>query len=327
MKAGLLGYPIGHSLSPAIHRAAYAALGLDWEYALYPCEDQAAFLRAIAEAKKDPSAFVGFNVTTPYKVAAWEVCTEHAPACAVLGNANVLTFSADAPCGELRLRGDNTDGRGLVAALEQEAGVAVAASSVVLCGMGPVALSTLLSLIERGVASVSIVSREPDRARTRLQDFCARLDEGLPDREGGAGGGRDAEGRHLEGERKARKVDGSLLLPAMEVIGYGEVVESLATADILIDATSVGMNPTDESVVPLEALRPELAVFDVVYGHGETALIRGARKVGAKAIDGLGMLIEQAALTVEIWAQEQGMHIKAPRELMRQAALDKLVKN
>jgi shikimate dehydrogenase len=324
MKAGLLGYPISHSLSPAIHRAAYAALGLDWEYALYPCEDQAAFLRIITEAKRDPSAFVGFNVTTPYKVSAWEACVEYAPSCAVLGNANVLTFSADTLSGELCLCGDNTDGRGLVAALEQEAGVTTNASSVVLCGMGPVALSALLSLIERGATSVSIVSRDPDRARVQLRDFCARLDEGRLDEEEGVDGGREAEEKRLDGRRKARKVDSPLSPPAMKVIGYGEVVESLADADILIDATSVGMNPTDESVVPLEALRPELTVLDVVYGHGETALIRGAREVGAKAIDGLGMLIEQAALTVEIWAREQGVRVKAPREAMRQAALDRL---
>jgi shikimate dehydrogenase len=304
MKAGLLGYPISHSLSPAIHRAAYAALGLDWEYALYPCEDQAAFLRILAEAKRDPGAFVGFNVTTPYKVAAWEVCAEHAPSCAVLGNANVLTFLREAPCGEPRLRGDNTDGRGLVAALEQEASVTVAASSVVLCGMGSVALSALLALTERKAASVSIVSRDPDRARVQLRGFCARLDEWSLDRGGGA--------------------SSPLSLPTLEVIGYGAVVESLTIADILIDATSVGMNPTDGSVVPFEALRPELTVLDVVYGQGETALIRGAREVGAKAIDGLGMLIEQAALTVEIWAREQGMCVKAPREIMRQAALDRL---
>ncbi|MDR1183516.1 MAG: shikimate dehydrogenase [Coriobacteriales bacterium] len=348
MKAGLLGYPISHSLSPAIHRAAYAALGLDWEYALYPCADQAAFLRVITEAKREPGAFVGFNVTTPYKVAAWEVCSEHAPSCAVLGNANVLTFfreapiyslrptwrpfsrltalndssispaspavvrlarrendspsgaqainrhfPADAACGKPRLRGDNTDGCGLVASLEHEAGVAVTASSVVLCGMGPVALSTLLALIERKAASVIIVSRDPDRARMQLRDFCARL-------------------------------NGAFSLPTMRVVGYGEVVESLAVADILIDATSVGMDPTDGPVVPLEALRPELTVLDVVYGHGETALIRGAREVGARAIDGLGMLVEQAALTVELWALEQGRCVEAPREAMRQAALDRL---
>jgi shikimate dehydrogenase len=299
MKAGLLGYPIDHSLSPIIHGVAYAALGLDWEYALYPCEDRAAFLRILAEAKRERGAFVGFNVTTPYKVDAWEVCAEHAPSCALLGNANVLSFCAGSSFEKPFLRGDNTDGRGLVASLEREAGVAVTALSVVLCGMGPVALSVLLSLIDKKAASVSVVSRDPSRARTQLGEFCARLSKELG-----------------FGEVSA--------LPTMKVIDYGEVAEALAVADLLIDATSVGMNSADGSVVPLEALRPELIVFDVVYGHGKTALIRGAHDVGAKAIDGLGMLIEQAALTIEIWAREQGTQIEAPRDIMRQAALDRL---
>jgi shikimate 5-dehydrogenase len=73
-------------------------------------------------------------------------------------------------------------------------------------------------------------------------------------------------------------------------------------------------------VVAPEALREGLVVLDVVYGHGETALIREARKAGATGIDGLGMLIEQAALTIEIWARAQGAPVEAPRAVMRQAA-------
>jgi shikimate 5-dehydrogenase len=84
------------------------------------------------------------------------------------------------------------------------------------------------------------------------------------------------------------------------------------------------MHPDDAPVVAPEALGPGLVVLDVVYGHGETALIQAAREAGAQAFDGLGMLIEQAALTIEIWAREQGQQLKAPRTLMRQAALEAL---
>ncbi|MDR0347400.1 MAG: hypothetical protein LBH56_03400, partial [Coriobacteriales bacterium] len=96
MKTGLLGYPIAHSLSPTIHNAAYAALGLDWHYALYPCKDAPAFTRMIREAQAQPEAFVGFNVTTPHKSIAYQTCTEHSPFAAATGSANVLTFLADA---------------------------------------------------------------------------------------------------------------------------------------------------------------------------------------------------------------------------------------
>ena len=80
------------------------------------------------------------------------------------------------------------------------------------------------------------------------------------------------------------------------------------------------MNPADGAIVPVELLRPSMAVVDVVYGHGETALIKAAWEIGARAFDGLGMLIEQAALTIEIWALEQERILEAPRDLMLEAA-------
>jgi shikimate dehydrogenase len=296
MRTGLLGHPIDHSLSPAIHNAAYKALGLDWEYALYPCADRESFLQAIAKAQADAATFVGFNVTTPYKVDAWDACATHSPSCVAAGNANVLSFVAEAPSSGIFLQGDNTDGRGLVASLERDADIAIARSSVVLCGMGPVALSALMSLIERLPASISIVSRDPKRACAKLEDFYQRRGQAYGPVE-------------------------LLPLPKIQVIGYETVADSLAVADILIDATPVGMGANDETVIPPEALKPSLAVLDVVYGHGETALLKAARHVGAKAFDGLGMLIEQAALTIEIWARAQGTAVTAPREIMRQAAL------
>jgi shikimate 5-dehydrogenase len=122
-----------------------------------------------------------------------------------------------------------------------------------------------------------------------------------------------------------RGADGRFILPAMRFISYAEAATSLETADILIDATPLGMGAADGAVVPLEALRPGLVVFDAVYGHGETAIIRGAREAGAVAIDGLGMLIEQAALTVEIWAQERGTPVEVSRATMRRAALEQVL--
>jgi shikimate dehydrogenase len=340
LRTGLLGYPIEHSLSPAIHNAAYAALGLDWEYALYPCKDTAAFLQMIANAREDSAHVVGFNVTTPYKVDAYEACVEHSPFAAATGNANVLTWDRGtgdglgqgdggrvplgfvghvprplSPCPSPVLRGDNTDGYGLVASLQREGGVSVAGSSVVLCGTGPVAMSALLALTEAHAASISVVTRDLEKGRKQLR----RLNERLGLRQGVES---DSPGQG-DGARAPSPCHGPEFpaLSAARLVSYGEVAACLETADILIDATSVGMSPSDGTVVPLEALRPKTTVLDVVYGHGETALLRGARDINATAIDGLGMLIEQAALTIELWARARGIQVEAPRALMRQAAL------
>ncbi|MDR1082881.1 MAG: shikimate dehydrogenase [Coriobacteriales bacterium] len=339
LKAGLLGYPIDHSLSPIIHNAAYAALGLDWEYALYPCVDAAAFSAILTEAKANPQNFVGFNVTTPYKSLAYEACAEHSLFDAVTGSANVIVVSGDESLAQPVsaqpvsahpvLRGDNTDGRGLIASLEREGGVKVAGASVVLCGTGPVAMSTLLALIDANVASVDVASRDPRGGAERVLGLCERLDKerGLKRTSHTdvaptprTGSETDEPYRETDEPVLRSPLSSLLSLPSMKVIGYADVAATLERADILIDATTVGMHPDDAAVVPLKALKPELTVLDVVYGHGETALIKGAREVGATAIDGLGMLIEQAALTIEIWSQTQGTPLEAPRPLMRQAA-------
>jgi shikimate dehydrogenase len=346
LRCGLLGYPIDHSLSPAIHNAAYRELGLDWAYALYPCRDEAAFLALIAEAQRADahSAFVGFNVTTPYKRAAYAAASRHSFYAEAAGNANVLTFSRETAAGEgagaareaaheaareaaapavreatalaagPTLKGDNTDGRGLLAALRRAAGVDVAGASVVLCGTGSVAMATLLSLIEQRAGRVSVVSRNPEKGAGQV----ARLRESFASK----GAGEAADGADKSAcEGAIRPSRPSAAPPAIQVIGASEVAAHLETADILIDATSLGMNPGDEPVVSPALLRPGLVVLDVVYGHGQTALIREARARGARAFDGLGMLVEQAALTMEIWAREQGCPLKAPRDLMYRVAL------
>ncbi|MDR0350133.1 MAG: shikimate dehydrogenase [Coriobacteriales bacterium] len=300
LKAGLVGYPIGHSLSPLIHGAAYAALGLDWSYDLYPCEDVASFERMLEKALADAETFVGLNVTTPYKGNAHAACPEHSFFSAATGSANVLILKRNVTedCSFFSLLGDDTDGRGLTASLERRGNMTLAASSVVLCGTGPVARSTLVALAKARVASVCVASRDVARATERLIKLRDRLE--AADLLLGAGVG--------------------LCLPAVKVVGYEGIAAELREADVLIDATTLGMKPKDASPVPSKALREGLIVLDVVYGHGETALIRQARKKGAIAIDGLDMLVEQAALTIELWAKERGLALSAPRNLMRRAA-------
>jgi shikimate dehydrogenase len=276
----------------------------------------------IAEARREPGTFVGFNVTTPYKACAHAACTEHSLASTVTGSANVLTLLPGVVSAQFRLRGEDTDGRGLIASLEHEGNATLTGSSVVLCGTGPVALSVLLALIDARVASVTVVSRDIDSGAERLKRLRERLGKerwliALK----GVGSLPPAQ-LNVEMQNLSRTMKEQFPLPALQIVDYAQVAACLEAADILIDATPVGMSPGDASVVPPAALRPGLIVLDTVYGHGETALIKAAREAGAVAIDGLGMLIEQAALTIELWAAAQGRSLTAPRETMRRAALE-----
>jgi shikimate dehydrogenase len=294
MRVGLLGYPIAHSLSPTIHNAAYRELGLDWHYDLYPCPDREAFERTLAKVRANPEAYVGLNVTTPYKSAAYEASAEPSPEATLIKSANVLTLSCDPMADTPHFKCDNTDGEGFVASLEQQAGIKSSGAEFVICGSGSVATSILLSLIKRQAARISLVSRDSQAAQKRIDALC--LHPALA----------------------------QAALPHLQVISYEEIAPHLDIAQVLIDATTVGMSPTDEAVIPLELLRPNLIVCDVVYGHGETALIKAARQCGAKAYDGLGMLVEQAGLSIELWAEQQGHPLKAPRQLMHKVARNEL---
>jgi len=305
MKTGLLGYPIEHSLSPAIHNAAYQALGLDWEYGLYSCPDRRAFDAVVSEALREPGVFVGFNVTTPYKAAAFELAYRHSFDSEMIECANVLTvFDRETPRGPL-LKCDITDGIGLITSLKRDMGAEICNSSVVVCGTGPVGMAVLQQLLNYDPVELTVASRNAQAAQARIDRLCERLVKMSP-----RWGYSDP-----------------FILPQISVIEYGEIAQCLLRADVLIDATTVGMNPTDGVVVPVELLRPSMVVVDVVYSHGETALVKAAREIGAKAFDGLGMLVEQAALTIEIWALEQERILEAPRDLMLEVARRELGKH
>ncbi|MEM3640545.1 MAG: shikimate dehydrogenase [Candidatus Bathyarchaeia archaeon] len=98
------------------------------------------------------------------------------------------------------------------------------------------------------------------------------------------------------------------------------VKNELKDADILINATSIGMHPnTDQSPVPSSLLKREICVMDIVYNPPETKLLRDAKATGAKVISGIEMLVYQGAASFEIWTKQP-----APVEVMKQAALDKL---
>lgn len=148
-RAAVLGSPIAHSLSPVLHRAAYAALGLDWTYEAVECDE--AGLPAVLEGP-----WAGLSLTMPLKRAVLPLLEEVSDLARATGGANTVVFDSG-----LRL-GFNTDVHGIVAALA-EAGVDAAGSAVVL-GTGATACSALAALHDLGVSEATLVAREPGRA-------------------------------------------------------------------------------------------------------------------------------------------------------------------
>jgi shikimate dehydrogenase len=153
--AGVLGFPVGHSRSPAMMNAAFAELGLDWRYVHLPVPPErfAETVRALPG-----SGYRGANVTVPHKIAAHDVADDLMPAAAAIGAANTLSFEEDE-----RISGDNTDAGGLLAALGGER----PASALVL-GAGGAARAAVWALREAG-AEVTVWNRTTEAAR-RLAD-------------------------------------------------------------------------------------------------------------------------------------------------------------
>lgn len=261
--AGVIGSPVRHSRSPAIHNAAFAAAGLDWTYVAFEVAAGAAG-RALDGMRS--LGLAGLSVTMPHKDAVAAAVDELSDDAAALGAVNCVV-----PLDDGRLRGENTDGAGFVRSL-LDAGFDPAGRSCCVVGAGGAARAVVLALARAGVASVTVVNRTAAKAEAAAA---------------------------LAGDigRVATTVD--------------------AQADLVVNATSIGMGasgglPFDPAILGGAGQ----VVADLVYQPLETPLLAAARAAGGTAVDGLGMLVHQAAIAFELWTGEA-----APVDAMRAAAL------
>lgn len=273
--AGIVGQPLGHTLSPAMHNAAYEALGLDWVYIPLPLEDDTDLMRFLGAARVLP--FVGFNVTMPFKTTMLGMCDEVAMMAQMAGAVNTVHVV------DGRFIGYNTDGRGLLESLQNDAGFDAAGKTVTVLGAGGAAGAACVSLILAKAARLVVANRTIERA------------EELVDRM--VGHARGTELRAVEIRDAAEDVRGS---------------------DLIVNATPLGMSAGDPSPIPQDWLRSGHVVCDMIYGPSDTQLLSDARGTGATALNGLGMLVAQGAIAIDIWSDSA--QISTPRDIMRAAA-------
>lgn len=268
--AAVIGSPVAHSLSPAIHNAAFEAAGLDWRLvALEVAPGRAADAVAAVKAL----GIGGLAVTTPHKRdMATAVDAVDAPA-AALASVNTVVLRSDGTT-----FGASTDGEGLVASL-RAGGFDPSGARIVVLGAGAAARSIVDALGRHRAADVAVVNRTEAFA-----DEAAQL---------------------------------------ADVARVGEPAD-VDTADLLINATSVGMGVDASLPLDVERLHPALVVADIVYHPLETPLLMAARAAGCRTVDGLGMLVHQALLQQELWtgvtADPAVMRAAAEAELSRRAA-------
>jgi shikimate dehydrogenase len=290
----VLGDPVAHSRSPAIHARAFALLGVDAVYA--PLQVAAEDLPVAVQGLR-AIGMAGFNVTVPHKVNIAALCDRLSPAAELIGAVNCVAreeavYVASQPLGQQRvslsrLAGHNTDGTGLLRALHGR-GVSVEGARAVVLGAGGSAKAVAVALAGKA-AEVNIVNRDLAKAKTLSLQLRA--------------GGTKSRATALEAAE----------LPAL-----------LGEADLVVQCTTVGMN-SDQSIVDAAMLGSNGAVCDLVYAGppgwplGDTALLAAARARGMKTVDGLDVLVHQAIASLEIWLARTGL--ESLFEDLREAAI------
>ena len=260
---GLLGWPVSHSLSPAMHNAAFAHLGLDWRYVPLPVDPARPSAIPQAVAGLPALGLRGANVTVPHKQAVMGCVDRLTLAAQAIGAVNTLVVEKDGS-----LLGDNTDAAGFIGDLRDH-GVELQDRHVLVLGAGGSARAIVYGLAQAGVARIAIANRTVETA----QALAAALQP-------------HAQGCPLT----------AFALPA-------DLPGLAAQADIVVNCTSLGMTPNvDTSPWPQELpFRSGQIVYDLVYNPADTGLLKQAADAGAQAIGGLGMLVWQGAFAFERW--------------------------
>ncbi|PYJ67838.1 MAG: shikimate dehydrogenase [Verrucomicrobia bacterium] len=280
VRLGVLGDPVAHSLSPQMQNAALSACDIHMQYArlhIRANELRSAllFLRRLH--------FIGVNLTVPHKIAAFTQIDETDESATRAGAVNTIRVRDE------KLIGSNTDGEGFLRAIRTEFSIDLRDLRVMIIGAGggtgrAIGWQCALENCERLV----LVNRTLEKANAlaeQLRPF-------------------------FSGPR--------VLGPTarIEAVAWHESAMrmQLADIDLIVNATPLGMNPSDPAPVPARLLAPHQIVFDCVYGSSKTALLRAADEAGARGANGLSMLLYQGALSFSTWFNRE-----APTEAMRAA--------
>lgn len=251
--AGIIGWPVAHSLSPVLHGHWLAEYGIDGAMVPLPArvEDFAAVIDGVRR-----SGFRGVNVTVPHKEAAFALAHKADGPAQAAGAANLLIFHGD------RIQGRNTDALGLAESLREAIGT-LSGKSVVLLGAGGAARGAILALEMLGAGKIHLLNRDMHRAKTLAGSLSRQVRSAVEP-------GALDDWRHVAGN-----------------------------AALVVNSTSAGMGTIPPLELDLSLLPKDAAVCDIVYNPLETKLLKDAAARGHQTIDGLGMLMHQAAPSFE----------------------------
>jgi shikimate dehydrogenase len=294
----LLGHPVGHSVSPAMCAAGFAALGLPHVYTAIDVPTEAGLGRVVDDLRNGMIA--GSNVTVPYKRAVIDLADRRAESAEEVGAANVLAVD-----GARRVVAHNTDADALAEDLASALGDRPRASATVI-GAGGAGLAAIVACRRLGFHVVSVTSRSWTSTETMFDAPAAQ---------------------------RARELGAlTVLWPEADTSNSGRGTQALrlqwselvVSADCVVQATSAGMRGGDPGqqlsrMIPWARLPSHAVAYDLVYNPRLTPFLREAHRHGLVAEGGLGMLVRQAVLSIGIWTGQT-----PPYDVMRVAAEEAL---
>ena len=271
----LLGSPVAHSMSPAMHNEAFTELGLDYRYLAFDVKEGE--LAGVLDSFRKMGVR-GFNLTMPLKTEAVALCDRLSPAAEISGSVNTVVLEADGTA-----TGHTTDGIGFTESARQE-GVDFREQKVTLLGTGGAGIAILVQLALDGAREIAVFERAGSRFHARTTRVVSELN--------------------------ARTSCHVTVYDYDDAVMQQQIAESC----LLINATNVGMAPnTDACIIPdaswltkrADGISAPLIVSDVIYNPRKTKLLAMAEACGLKSFNGINMLLYQGAAAFELWTGEK----------------------
>ena len=275
---GIFGYPVEHTFSPGMHNAAFKKISMDACYVAFPVHPE-----KLGDAMKAiiPLGLHGLNVTVPHKEKVMPFLNELSEEARLIGAVNTIEVR------DGKLVGHNTDGRGFIRSLKEEAGFKPKGKKFLIIGSGGAARAISFSLALAGAGQIALRDVDSPKAEALVRDL------------------REKAGAHAIS------------------VGEDDISKHAADADCLINATPLGLKKTDPLPIRKEHILKKHLVCDLVYNPPETPLLKASKTIGAQRLSGLGMLLYQGVIAFEIWTNKKAPVQVMKSALARQIAARK----
>ncbi len=281
---GVIGHPIAHSLSPAMHNSAISHLGVDFVYLPFPVkpEDLKAALAGFGAID-----LRGFSITIPHKQAILPLLAEVSPIARSIGAVNTVYRTDKGWCGT------NTDVEGFLAPLQTTAYQPKGAFDwsqkvAVILGNGGAARAVVAGCAQLGFAEIHVVGRSAPNLAEFQQSW----------------------------------VNSPMPVQNLQVHSWDNLSMLISQADLLVNTTPVGMHPHGEkspvAAAALDRISAGAIVYDLIYTPNPTQFLKDAQLRGAIPIDGLEMLVQQGAAALKIWLDRESVPVDVMRQALRQ---------